>query len=96
MILSELVKLYDRVATDQEFSSRLPRMGMSTQNVAYYVVLTPEGTLFDIQDARVAETLPPKKKGGTSIQKMVEIRHKSQDSPSEMQEPCAFSFISSP
>lgn len=71
MILSELVKLYDRVATDLEFSSRLPRMGMSTQNVAYYVVLTPEGTLFDIQDARVAETLPPKKKGGTSIQKMV-------------------------
>lgn len=71
MILSELVKLYDRFATDEEFSSRLPRMGMSTQNIAYYVVLTPEGKLFDVQDARVTETLPSKKKGGAPIQKMV-------------------------
>lgn len=71
MILSELVDLYDRLSADDEFASRLPRMGMSTQNIVFYVVLTPEGKLFDVQDARVAETLPPKKKGGTPVQKLV-------------------------
>ena len=45
MILSELVDLYDRLSADDEFASRLPRMGMSTQNIVFYVVLTPEGKL---------------------------------------------------
>ncbi len=71
MILSELVKLYDRLAKDDEFISRLPRMGMSSQNISFYVVLTPEGKFLDVQDARIEEIIPPKKKDGKPTTKFV-------------------------
>ncbi|MGN0846124.1 MAG: type I-C CRISPR-associated protein Cas8c/Csd1 [Kiritimatiellia bacterium] len=71
MILSKLVELYDRFAEDDEISPRLPRMGTSSQNISFYVVLTPEGKLFDVQDARVTEVIPPKKKGGEPTEKLV-------------------------
>ena len=50
MILSELVKLYDRMALDEEFNGRLPTLGRSKQNVSFEVVLDKQGNLIDVED----------------------------------------------
>ena len=57
MILSELVKLYDRMAQDEEFKETLPPLGMSTQSVVAILNLSEEGELLGIQDARVEKQL---------------------------------------
>lgn len=64
MILSELVKLYDRMAQDEEFKDTLPTLGRSKQNISFEVVLDRQGNLVDVYDAKVTKTLPPLKKGG--------------------------------
>ncbi len=64
MILSQLVKLYDRLAQDEEFKASLPRMGMSVQKISFEVILNCEGQLVDIIDAKRTRILPPLKKGG--------------------------------
>ena len=64
MILTRLTELYDRLATDEEFSVKLPRQGMSVQKISFIVVLTENGELVDVIDAKVQRTLPPLKKGG--------------------------------
>lgn len=64
MILTELYNLYDRLASDPESAEKLPREGMSVQKISFVVILSHEGDLIDIQDAKVAKELPPKKKGG--------------------------------
>lgn len=64
MILTELYKLYDRLEDDTEFEEALPRLGMSKQKMSFLVILTPDGRLFDIQDAKVQKVLPPKTKNG--------------------------------
>lgn len=71
MILTQLVELYDRLVEDDEYSSRMPLLGWSVQNIAYRVVLTPKGLLFDVEDARVEKVIPPKKKGGLPATKLV-------------------------
>lgn len=64
MILSELYKLYGRLEEDPEFEESLPRLGTSKQKMSFLVVLTPDGRLFDIQDAKIQKNLPPKTKNG--------------------------------
>ena len=64
MILTELYKLYGRLEGDPEFDDVLPRLGTSKQKMSFIVVLTPEGRLFDIQDAKIQTILPPKTKNG--------------------------------
>lgn len=54
MILQALNELYERLADDPAYE--LPRPGYSTQRVSFCVVLKPDGTLFDIQDARITRT----------------------------------------
>lgn len=54
MILQALNELYKRLADDPAYE--LPRPGYSTQKVSFCVVLKPDGTLFDIQDARITRT----------------------------------------
>ena len=71
MILSELVKLYDRMAQDEEFKETLPTLGRSKQNISFEVVLDKQGNLIDVYDAKVIKTLPPLKKGGK--EKVVQI-----------------------
>jgi CRISPR-associated protein Csd1 len=51
MILQALNELYERLADDSAYE--LPRPGYSTQKVTFCVVLKPDGTLFDIEDARI-------------------------------------------
>ncbi len=51
MILQELCKLYDRLKDDSAYE--IPKPGYSLQKISFIVVLKPDGTLFDIQDARV-------------------------------------------
>ena len=51
MILQALNDLYERLADDASYE--LPRPGYSTQKVSFCVVLKPDGTLVDIQDARI-------------------------------------------
>ncbi len=64
MILAKLYELYGRLERDPEFEDVLPRLGTSKQKMSFIVVLTPDGKLFDIQDAKTQKTLPPTKKGG--------------------------------
>lgn len=54
MILQALNDLYERLADDASYE--LPRPGYSTQKVSFCVVLTPDGTLVDIQDARITRS----------------------------------------
>lgn len=51
MILQELCKLYDRLKDDPAYE--IPKPGYSLQKISFIVVLKPDGTLFDIQDARI-------------------------------------------
>ena len=71
MILSELVKLYDRMSQDEEFKDALPTLGRSKQNISFEVVLDRQGNLVDVQDAKVTKTLLPLKKGGK--EKVVQV-----------------------
>ena len=48
MILSELVKLYDRMSQDEEFKDTLPTLGRSKQNISFEVVLDSQGNLVDV------------------------------------------------
>lgn len=50
MILQELCELYDRLKDDPAYE--IPKPGYSLQKISFIVVLKPDGTLFDIQDAR--------------------------------------------
>lgn len=54
MILQALNDLYERLADDASYE--LPRPGYSTQKVSFCVVIKPDGTLVDIQDARISRT----------------------------------------
>lgn len=51
MILQELCKLYDRLKDDPTYE--IPKPGYSLQKISFIIVLNPDGTLFDIQDARI-------------------------------------------
>jgi len=50
MILKALAELFERLSADEEYGVAEP--GFSWQQMAFKVVLRPDGTLFDIQDAR--------------------------------------------
>ncbi len=63
MILTRLYELYGRLEHDSEFDEVLPRLGTSKQKMSFIVVLTPEGKLFDIQDAKVPIKGKPEKLG---------------------------------
>jgi CRISPR-associated protein Csd1 len=51
MILQSLHDLYDRLATDPAYEIANP--GYSPQKISFRVVIKPDGSLFDIQDARI-------------------------------------------
>jgi len=53
MILQSLNQLYDRLAADPSYE--IARPGFSPQKISFRVVLKPDGTLFDIQDARIPD-----------------------------------------
>ena len=61
MILTKLYELYGRLEHDSEFDNELPRLGTSKQKMSFIVILTPEGKLFDIQDAKQKKTILDKK-----------------------------------
>ena len=61
MILTKLYELYGRLEHDSEFDNELPRLGTSKQKMSFIVILTPEGKLFDIQDAKQKTTILDKK-----------------------------------
>lgn len=51
MILQALFQLYDRLSAESAYE--MPPPGYSLQKITYKVVVAPDGTLVDIQDARV-------------------------------------------
>lgn len=51
MILQELCKLYDRLKNEPEYNIPIP--GYSLQKISFILVLNPDGTLFDVKDARI-------------------------------------------
>ncbi len=50
MILESLAKLYDRLSDDAAYE--LAPRGFSPQKISFCVVIRPDGTLFEIEDAR--------------------------------------------
>lgn len=59
MVLNELYKLYHLL---QGRGVVLPRIGWSVQKVSFRVVITPQGDVVRIEDARVLQPRGPKKK----------------------------------
>jgi CRISPR-associated protein Csd1 len=53
MILQSLNKLYDRLKDDPSYGIAPP--GFSPQKISFRIVLNPDGTLFEFQDARTTE-----------------------------------------
>jgi CRISPR-associated protein Csd1 len=58
MILQSLRALYERLKDDPAYE--IPPPGYSLQKITFVVVLRPDGTLFNIQDARVGENSLPR------------------------------------
>jgi hypothetical protein len=52
MILQSLYELYDRLSRDPEYN--IPPPGYSLQRISFKVVIKPDGTLYNIEDARMA------------------------------------------
>ena len=71
MILTELYRLYDRLAKDKETAEMLPAFGKSKQKMSFEVLLSPDGKLLDIQDAREPVVIPAKGKAGKEKTKIV-------------------------
>lgn len=71
MILHELYNLYGRLEADPDMNESLPRQGFSLQKISFFVVLTPDGTLYDIQDAKLQKTIPAK--GRNAKDKVVSV-----------------------
>jgi CRISPR-associated protein Csd1 len=53
MILQSLHALYGRLKDDPAYG--IPPLGYSLQKITFVIVLNPDGTLFEIQDARIGE-----------------------------------------
>lgn len=60
MILQSLNQFFERISGEEEYN--LPQPGYSTQNVTFYIVLQPDGSLLNIEDAR--ETITETTKSG--------------------------------
>lgn len=58
MILQSLHALYGRLKNNREYG--IPPLGYSLQKINFVVVLKPDGTLFEIQDARIGENKSPR------------------------------------
>ena len=52
MILQSLVRLFDRIQAEEDNPYGVPTTGYSVQNITFRIVLNPDGSLVDIQDAR--------------------------------------------
>lgn len=68
MILNELYKLYHLLA---ERGVLLPRMGWSVQKVSFRVIITPQGELVRIEDARECQLRGVKKKPTMVLREMM-------------------------
>lgn len=69
MILQALTDLHSRLSKEDGKPYGLPIPGYSVQNVTFRIVLNPDGSLNDIQDAR--ETVTETLKGGKTRSKQV-------------------------
>lgn len=67
MILQALNQLYERLKDEPEYN--LPTLGYSVQNITFRILLNPDGSLHDIQDAR--ETITEITKSGKTKTKQV-------------------------
>jgi len=67
MILQSLNDLFHRLKNEPEYG--LPTPGYSVQNVTFRIVLNPDGTVYEIQDAR--NTITESTKSGKSKTKQV-------------------------
>lgn len=69
MILQSLTQLFERIQAEEDNPYGVPTPGHSVQNITFRIVLNPDGSLVDIQDARetITETT---KSGKTKIKKI--------------------------
>ena len=69
MILQSLTELFDRIQTEEDNPYGVPTPGYSVQNITFRIILNPDGTLVDIQDAR--ETITETTKAGKTKTKKI-------------------------
>lgn len=62
MILQSLTEFFDRIKAEEDNPYGVPTPGYSVQNISFRIVLNPDGSLVDIQDAR--ETITETTKSG--------------------------------
>lgn len=62
MILQSLTRLFERIQAEDDNPYGVPTPGYSVQNITFRIVLNPDGSLVDIQDAR--ETITETTKSG--------------------------------
>ncbi len=69
MILQSLTQLFERIQAEDDNPYGVPIPGQSVQNITFRIVLNPDGSLVDIQDAR--ETISETAKSGRTKTKKV-------------------------
>lgn len=69
MILQSLTQLFERIQAEEGNPYGIPTPGYSVQNVTFRIVLNPDGSLADIQDAR--ETITETTKSGKTKTKKI-------------------------
>lgn len=69
MILQSLTQLFERIQAEEDNPYGVPTPGHSVQNITFRIVLNPDGSLVDIQDAR--ETITETTKSGKTKTKKV-------------------------
>ncbi len=69
MILQSLTEFFDRIKAEDDNPYGVPTPGYSVQNITFRIVLNPDGSLVDIQDAR--ETITETTKSGKTKTRQV-------------------------
>lgn len=69
MILQSLTEFFARIKAEEDNPYGVPTPGYSVQNITFRIVLNPDGSLVDIQDAR--ETVTETTKAGKTKSKQV-------------------------
>ncbi len=69
MILQSLTELFERIQAEEDNPYGVPTPGYSVQNITFRIILNPDGSLADIQDARKPK--PETTKSGQTKIKLV-------------------------
>lgn len=69
MILQSLTQLFERIQAEDDNPYGVPTFGYTVQNISFRIILNPDGSVIDIQDAR--DTITETSKTGRTKMKQV-------------------------